>query len=39
VDSSRSERLQADIQEQVSRLNDLVSSISEVYDYRTQGLA
>jgi len=38
VDSSRSERLQADIQEQVSRLNDLVSSISEVYDYRMQGL-
>jgi hypothetical protein len=35
VDSSRSERLQADIQEQVSRLDDLVSSINEVYDYHS----
>jgi len=39
LDSSRSERLRADIQEQVNRLNDLVSSINEVYDYHTQGLA
>jgi len=38
LDSSRSDRLRADIQEQVSRLNDLVSSINEVYDYHTQGL-
>ncbi|MDQ3249935.1 MAG: hypothetical protein M3Q45_12115 [Chloroflexota bacterium] len=33
VDSGRAERLQADIREQVARLNDLVSSINEVYDY------
>ncbi len=33
VDSGRAERLQADIHEQVARLNDLVSSINEVYDY------
>lgn len=39
VESSRSERLRADIQEQISRLNDLVSSINEVYDYHTPGLA
>jgi len=39
VDSSRSERLQADIQEQVSRLDDLVSSINEVYDYHSPALA
>jgi hypothetical protein len=39
VDSSRSERLAADIQEQVNRLNDLVSSINEVYDYHAPGLA
>jgi hypothetical protein len=38
LDSSRSDRLRADIQEQVNRLNDLVSSINEVYDYHTQGL-
>ena len=38
LDSSRSERLRADIQEQVERLNDLVASINEVYDYHTQGL-
>ncbi len=39
LDSSRSERLRADIQEQVERLNDLVASINEVYDYHTRGLA
>ena len=39
VDSSRSERLQADIQEQVSRLDDLVSSINEVYDYHSPTVA
>jgi hypothetical protein len=38
MDSSRSERLRADIQEQVERLNDLVTSINEVYDYHTPGL-
>jgi uncharacterized protein YoxC len=37
LDSSRSERLRADIQEQVERLNDLVASINEVYDYRMLG--
>jgi len=31
VESGRSERLLADIQEQVNRLNDLVGSINEVY--------
>jgi Asp-tRNA(Asn)/Glu-tRNA(Gln) amidotransferase C subunit len=38
LDSSRSERLRADIQEQVERLNDLVASINEVYDYHMPGL-
>ena len=38
VDSGRSERLQADIQEQIQRLNDLISAINEVYDYHTEGL-
>ena len=33
VGGSRSDRLRSDIQEQVSRLNDLVSSINEVYEY------
>ena len=32
-DSSRAERLAADIQEQISKLNDLVTSINEVYTY------
>jgi len=32
VDNSRSERLRADIQEQVDRLNDLIASIEEVYE-------
>ena len=35
VDSHRSDRLRADIQEQIERLNDLVSSINEVYDYHS----
>lgn len=39
VDSGRSDRLRSDIQEQIQRLNDLVSSINEVYDYHSQGLA
>lgn len=38
VDSGRAERLQADIREQVARLNDLVSSINEVYDYQSKGI-
>lgn len=38
VDSGRTERLQADIREQVARLNDLVTSINEVYDYQTKGI-
>jgi hypothetical protein len=38
VDSGRAERLQADIREQVARLNDLVASINEVYDYQTKGI-
>ncbi|MEM7129782.1 MAG: hypothetical protein AAF702_25845 [Chloroflexota bacterium] len=33
VNSSRAERLQSDIQDQVDRLNDLVDSINEVYRY------
>jgi len=33
IASGRAERLQSDIQEQVARLNDLVSSVSEVYNY------
>lgn len=38
VESGRAERLRADIKEQVDRLNDLVSSINEVYNYQTEGL-
>lgn len=37
VDSGRAERIQADILEQVARLNDLVASINEVYDYQDSG--
>ncbi|MBN1487911.1 MAG: hypothetical protein JW981_09740 [Anaerolineae bacterium] len=33
IESGRSERLREDIHEQVTRLNDLVASIDEVYDY------
>ena len=33
VDSGRSERLRQDINEQVNRLDDLVTSLNEVYDY------
>lgn len=39
VDSGRSRRLQEDVQEQIARLNDLLGSINEVYDYREQRLA
>lgn len=38
VGSGRTERLQADIMEQIARLNDLVSSINDVYDFSTKGL-
>jgi hypothetical protein len=38
VDSSRSRRLREDILEQVNRLNDLIDSINEVYDYNTSGI-
>lgn len=33
MDSGKSKRIQADIREQVDRLNDLMLSINEVYDY------
>ncbi|MCA9008055.1 MAG: hypothetical protein KDA70_22505, partial [Planctomycetaceae bacterium] len=33
VDSGRAERLRSDIQEQVARLDDLVSSLNEVYNH------
>jgi hypothetical protein len=39
IGSGRAERLQADIREQVARLNDLVSSINDVYKSNTQGLS
>jgi hypothetical protein len=38
IGSGRAERLQADIREQVSRLNDLVNSINDVYNYNKKGL-
>jgi hypothetical protein len=38
IGSGRAERLQTDIQEQVARLNDLVASINDVYNYNTKGL-
>jgi len=38
VGSGRAERLQTDIQEQVARLNDLVNSINDVYNYNTKGI-
>ena len=38
VGSGRAERLQSDIQEQVARLNDLVKSINDVYNYNTKGI-
>lgn len=37
LDSGRAERLQADIQEQINRLDDLLRSINEVYDYHASG--
>jgi hypothetical protein len=38
VDSSRTRRLREDIREQVNRLNDLVASINDVYDYNKPGI-
>lgn len=38
MESGGAERLQADIRDQVERLNDLVSSINEVYDYSRKGI-
>lgn len=37
VDSGRAERLQADIADEVTSLQDVVNSINEIYDYRTLG--
>lgn len=36
INSGRAERLRTDIQEQVKRLDDLVASLNEVYDYSAQ---
>lgn len=38
IASGQTERLRADIQDQVNRLNDLVASINDVYNYKTEGL-
>lgn len=38
VESGRSERLRADIGEQTDKLNDLVASINEVYEYDPSGV-
>lgn len=38
IGSGRAERLHQDIREQVARLNDLVTSINDVYSYNTKGL-
>ncbi|HOT92237.1 MAG TPA: hypothetical protein PLJ78_08550 [Anaerolineae bacterium] len=38
IESGRSDRLRQDIQDHIARLNDLVSSINEVYDYQGAGL-
>lgn len=38
VAGGKSERIQEDIREQVNRLGDLVTSINEVYDYKTPGI-
>jgi aminopeptidase N len=37
IESGRSDRLRQDIQDQIARLNDLVSSLNEVYDYQGPG--
>lgn len=36
INSGRAERLRTDIQDQVKRLDDLVASLNEVYDYGAQ---
>ena len=38
IASGQTERLRSDIQDQVKRLNDLVASINDVYNYKTEGL-
>jgi hypothetical protein len=38
IGSGRAERLLQDIRDQVERLNDLVSSINDVYDYNKRGI-
>jgi hypothetical protein len=38
ADTGRAGRIRSDIQEQVNRLNDLVASINEVYNYHTKGI-
>ena len=38
IASGETERLRSDIQDQVNRLNDLVASINDVYNYQTEGL-
>jgi len=39
INSGRSDRLREDIQEQIARLDDLVSSLNEVYDYQGPGFS
>ena len=39
ISSGNAERMRANIQEQILRLNDLVASINAVYDYGTEGLS
>ena len=39
IESGRSDRLRQDIQEQIARLNDLVGSLNEVYDYQGPGIS
>ena len=38
IDSTAAQRLQEDVSDEVASLQDLVESINEVYDYRTEGL-
>ena len=38
ADTGRTGRIRSDIHEQVNRLNDLVASINEVYNYKTKGI-
>lgn len=38
ISSGRAERLRSDIEEQVASLDDLVTSINDVYDYSTKGM-